>query len=146
MAIEGIVNEVGVTQKGSPKLKVNGEWYYAGKCDVSSVKVGDSISMEVKSFGEAGNLWGIQKWAKLPTAPQAFLAKPSAVSGDAEQRFISNCVGQAITAGLIKTPAQITAWVLGAKRALTAEPSRDQRDDYPDDPDEEEEFDSNVPL
>jgi hypothetical protein len=123
IAKEGTVTAMGVSKNGKPTVTVDGKLYYSGRCTLTDVKVGDRISFEASSFGTRGDLWGLDSWGKVSgavgsTAPPA--SHPRA-SDDAEMRFISNCVGQAIAAGTIEKPDEIDAWFQAARDALKNE-------------------------
>lgn len=124
---EGTVNELGLSTKGKQKIKIDGQWYFAGRCKLDGVSPGDRLSYEASAFGERGDLWGLDKWAKLPPLPASngHAKSNPAVSDDAEMRFISNCVGQAIAAGTIKDPSEIEKWYAAARSALHS-----QSEDY----------------
>lgn len=118
----GTVNETGRSQKGAPKLKIDGRWYFAGRCNVDGISAGDSVEFEGAAFGkdQRGNdLWGLNKIRPLPKAAANGTNK-GAVSDDAEMRFISNVVGSALTGGKCESPDDVAAWALGAQRALKA--------------------------
>ena len=132
MAVKGTVQELGASKKGSPKVKVQGYWYFAGSTDVTNMKVGMPVELEVRSF-MAGDkeLWGISQW-KATGQPQnatgrapvdagaAISITPSPIApylDEAATRFISNVVGSAITAGLIEAPDAVSAWAHAARAA-----------------------------
>lgn len=116
----GTVNEFGRSQKGSAKVKIDGAWYFVGKCNTDGMEVGDRIEFESNVFGDRGNLHGLQTWKLVGPAPAKANGNAGAVSDDAEMRFCSNVVGSAIEAGLIKVPADIAKWFWGAKNAMSA--------------------------
>lgn len=126
MANEGTVNEIGQTQKGTPKVKIDGHWYIAGgQTRIDGLAVGDRVSFDSVQSKNAPNVYFLNKWGKIGSVAPAPKTqngnghdKPSAVSGDAEQRFITGVCIQAIQAGHIKAPSEIAEWVIGAKRAL----------------------------
>lgn len=113
----GTVQEIGKTQKGSTKIKIDGQWYFPGRNVKGSLpSVGQSIEFDWKTFGDQGNLRSLESY----TIKQASRGNghAAAVSDDAEMRFISNCVGQAIAAKTIVDPNEIAVWFRAAKRAL----------------------------
>src|SRR5271169_3570348 len=68
MSIEkqGTIERFAQSTNGKPKVLIEGAWYFLGKTDMSSAVVGDSITFEANAFGKDGNLWGINKWGKVP--------------------------------------------------------------------------------
>lgn len=129
---QGTVQEIGTSQKGTPKLKIDGFWYSAGKCDVSSVQPGQTISFVWNEFGEPRNgkkPRGISAWGFMPSnghAQQPMQGQvypqtqgvPSSALDDADRPFISNIVAHAIAAGLIKEPEVIEKWAVAAQAAM----------------------------
>lgn len=120
---QGTIQEFGSSQNGKPKVKIDGHWYFLGRVKLDGVKVGDAISFEASAFGERGNLWGLDKWGRLPSAPQ-----PAQQSNgrdhalpEGERLCVSNWVGQAIAAGAIKNPEDIEKWVGAARGALRSQ-------------------------
>ena len=139
MAI-GIVNEFARSKKGAPQVKIDGKYYFVGKCNIDGLNVGDRIDYTANTFGDRGTLLGLQTWKLMEPAKNGYGTPDKvnpAVSDDAEMRFISNCVGQAIAAGTIKIPSDIAPWFAAAKAALK-QPTADNFDDgpppYDDDP------------
>lgn len=131
--MQGVIQAVEYSKKGAPKFKINNSWYYAGRCKVEGLHVGAEIEFESNLFGEQNNLNGLQWWKPArgggQSAPAGNPAQrpsngataPSCAPADALYLpFISNTVAHAIQAGLIKAPADVTAWVLGAKAAMSA--------------------------
>lgn len=130
--MEGTVTGKGLNKNQKMTVGIDGKIYYPGRLDTSDLKVGDRISFNAVSFGEKGNMWGLQSWKLLEgankyppsTQPQTPIAAPSpsqAVSGgimDAERPCISNWGAELIKAGLIKDPADLGIWVTAAKNAL----------------------------
>lgn len=115
----GTVQAKEFSKNGKPKLKVDGKWYFAGRCDVSSVQAGQRIEFEWSEFGEPNAKGfrpkGMSNW-RLVTAQT-----PSAATGnqdDADRPFISNVVAHAIQAGCIKAPEEIEKWAVAAQRAM----------------------------
>ena len=129
MSVRGQVQRIGATQKGTPKIQVSGSWYYAGQTDITNMKVGDTVEMDVKSF-MAGDkeLWGIQSWKPLgdgvhapapPTGSQfakTLLPTPTGLP-EGVRLTVSNWVAAAITAGAVKTELQLEEFALAARRA-----------------------------
>lgn len=155
--MQGVIQAIEYSKKGAPKFKVNNSWYYAGRCKVDTLHVGAEIEFESKTFGEQNNLNGLEWWKPAlsgQSAPAANTAqRPSngvsgAVSAPSPEAlylpFISNTVAHAIQAGLIKFPAELTAWVLGAKAAMSAKPEAPQGNVSSTSADEE--FDDDIPF
>jgi hypothetical protein len=121
------VQEHGHSQSGSPKVKLAGKWYFLNKkleypplnSDVEikegSFTMGDKTFATIEAWRPAGGNSSQQHNAQAPAAP------PADYVDEASMRFISNCVGSAITAGVIKEPGQLLAWFMGAKAALTGQ-------------------------
>ena len=130
--MQGTVTKRGVSKNGKPTLHVDGKLYFAGKCDVSELSVGDKISFEAHAFSDDGQLWTIDKWGKLPqengsmrvsggAAPDTFHPYAPPVGGSLDEptlRFISNCVGSAISAKTLTEPEDIEKWVSAARNAI----------------------------
>jgi hypothetical protein len=134
MSKVGIVTDRGTSQKGKATIHIDNQLYYAGNTDLGTLTVGDQVEFDASSFAD-GKLWGINKGWKLvkgvnkyapsvpqPQGPIAAPARPHAAPerapNEAELRFISNCVGSAISAGTIKEPEQIEKWTSAARNAL----------------------------
>jgi len=134
--MQGVVNERGASKKGTPKLKIDGTWYVASRLNLDGIEPGSRVEFDPGSFtGQDGNAIKCVNRIKPIAAPTngygASQAKVNpAVSDDAEMRFISNCVGQAIAAGTIKEPHEIAKWFASAKAALKA-PTADDFDEPP---------------
>lgn len=137
--MQGVIQAVEYSKKGAPKFKINNSWYYAGRCKVDGLHVGAEIEFESNLFGEQNNLNGLQWWKPVSGGARQNPGPESRSTGNAQQRpsngptgpssapadalylpFISNTVAHAIQAGLIKTPADVASWVLGAKAAMSA--------------------------
>lgn len=123
MAVErGQVTKTGNTQNGKPWLEISGKRYFAGRCDVSGVRQGQTIEFEWNEFGEPhpryGRSRGLQNWAFVnsPATPSA----PSGNLDDQDRPAISNWVAHAIAAGLIKSPTDLKGWALASQEALQA--------------------------
>jgi hypothetical protein len=132
--MQGVIQSIEYSKKGAPKFKINGAWYYAGRCKVDTLHVGAEIEFESNLFGEQNNLNGLQWWkptqggkpsGNTSNAPQN---RPNGASAPAAVPstdalilpFISNTIAHAIQAGLIKSPEDLTGWVMGARAALSA--------------------------
>jgi hypothetical protein len=128
--LSGVIQETGKTAKGTPKLKLNGLWVYAGNLPVEGLVVGRTINYWTRDF-KAGDktLQALEAWEPAKDAPLVPLGSgpiaantpvrsASEAIPEAEMRFISNIVAVAITAGAIKAPSDIRQWVLSARAAL----------------------------
>ncbi len=127
------VQELGQSQKGKPKVKAGGQWYFLASdkdtgAAISSPTVGQSIEIRAGEFymGETKFLT-IEAWrpaGQAAPAKQADVRQPPPKTDaahyieEASLRFISNVVGQAIAAKTITTPGQILGWFTAAKLAL----------------------------
>jgi hypothetical protein len=122
------VQEYGQSQSGGPKVKASGKWYFLNKSlekpPMGSVEIKEgSFTMGDKTFPT------IEAWRPAggnpPPQHNAQSAPAAPPAGDyideATMRFISNCVGQAISAGTIKEPGQILAWFSAAKAAISGQ-------------------------
>lgn len=129
----GTVNEFCQSRNGKPQVKIDGKYYFVGKCNIEALSVGDKIEFEFNKFGNQGTLYGLQTWKPVRAANGSPAHTDNAVSDDATMRFISNVVGSAIVAKTITEPGQIRAWYRAAKAAalLKADPELD--DDIPED-------------
>lgn len=123
----GTVQELGTTQKGSPKVKIGGTWHYPGRnCSTQGLSVGLEIDYQTKAF-TAGDkvLSGLELWrvagdapAPLP-APKANGKASTGYIDPAHMPFVSNTVAHAIAAGLLKSPSEVRPWVEACHSALT---------------------------
>lgn len=121
-----VIQEIGKTQKGAPKVKLNGIWTYPGRLPIDGMVVGRTVEYTVSEF-QAGDktLQGLESWKVVAgAAPAPSNGAVGASLNDAEMRFISNCVGSAIAHGACKSPSEIRSWYLAAKGAISpaAEP------------------------
>jgi len=122
------VQEYGQSQSGSPKVKASGKWYFLNKSldrppmgaveiKEGSFQMGDKTFPTIEAWRPAGGNGHTQHNAQpAPAAPPA-----GDYVDEASMRFISNCVGSAITSGTIKEPGQILAWFTAAKAALNGQ-------------------------
>lgn len=125
------VIEVGQTPRGTRTVRGAGqnESYLVGR-GVAPPSVGHTIDALVSSSRWDGKLqWWINDWrladiqarpARDPMfeGPPGGDGAPVRPTADAEMRFISNVVGQAILAKTITEPGQISEWALAAKQSL----------------------------
>lgn len=119
------VQEFGQSQSGSPKVKASGKWYFLNKSidrpplgpveiKEGAFKMGDKTFETIEAWRPVGGNGSQQHNAQAPAAPPT-----GDYVDEASMRFISNCVGSAITSGVIKEPGQILAWFTGAKAAIS---------------------------
>jgi hypothetical protein len=121
--MQGVVNERGASQRGTPKLKIDGTWYVASKLNLDGIESGSRVEFEPSTFpGQNGPVKCINSIRPVQASGGggAPAKVANAVSDDATMRFISNIVGSAVTAKTITEPAQIAAWYQAAKMAATA--------------------------
>lgn len=111
----GTFQEFARSRKGAPQVKIDGKYYFVGKCNVDGLTPGDRIEFESNTFGDRGTLHGLQTWklAGAPQKPNGHAAPAPAFDGDM-LRYASNVVANAIQAGLIKAPRDITPWFWAA--------------------------------
>jgi hypothetical protein len=122
------VQELGQSKNGAPKVKASGTWYFLNK-KLGNPPIGAPIEIREGSFGDNNQFKTIEAWHPAggnggtpPENPaQAPAAPPADYVDEASMRFISNCVGSAITAGTIKEPGQILPWFLAAKAAISGQ-------------------------
>lgn len=131
MAIErGQVQAKEFTKNGKPKVKIGGNWYFAGRCDVSTLNPGQSIEFDWEEFGDPNERTGkkprgLNNWALLPAGAtmnngaNGHSHRTSPLD-DADRPFISNIVAHAIAAGLIKEPEELEKWATAAQGAMKA--------------------------
>ncbi len=115
----GTVQEFARSKNGAPQVKIGGKYYFVGKANIDGMSVGDEIDFESNVFGDRGTLYGLQSWklAKTTQRPQQVNghAAPPAPAFDGDMlRYASNVVANAIQAGLIKVPRDITPWFWAA--------------------------------
>lgn len=122
----GTFQEHARSRKGAPQVKIDGKYYFVGKCNIDGLTPGDKIEFESNTFGDRGTLHGLQTWRLAGTpqrsnghAPAPAAAAPSSVDGD-HLRYASNVVANAIQVGLIKEPRDITKWYWGAMESMNA--------------------------
>lgn len=127
------VQEHGLSKGGKPKVKASGKWYFLAR-DIAQPPIGAAVEIQEGSFKAGDSTFAtIEKW-RTPEGQQQTSGKPPAgYIDEASMRFISNCVGSAITSGTIKEPGQIRAWFQAAKAALSP-------------PADEPEFDDRIPF
>jgi hypothetical protein len=121
---EGTVTARRVSPKGAAVIVIDGADYYAGRTDVSDIRVGDRISFDSAEF--APGRYGLNSWKRIALpygmTPEQKYA-PSSESkqtgwSESERLTISNWVAHAIGAGVIKTPMEIEQWVSASRNAI----------------------------
>jgi len=137
------------SKKGSLKLKIEGKWMFAGRCNVDGIDTGTYVEYDTKTFGEKNNLIGIERIRVVPRPQQNASSNGNghAPTGgvelspldDSGMRFVSNLVGIAILAKTIVDPAEVEKWTmaaLGSLRALSGRESNREpgEDDESEDP------------
>lgn len=116
----GVVQEIGKSGAGNPKLKIEGIWYSAGRCDVTGAKVGDKIEYVYNEFGEPRNgkrLRGLDKWRPVVDA-SGTPETGSTVSEADILRSVSNVVGNLCASGVVKTPEELEKWFVATHRGF----------------------------
>lgn len=127
----GTVQEIGKSNSGKPKVKIEGKYYSAGRCSIDGMSVGMKVDFSSSTFDWNGKtMYGLESWKPVGNGAPAGNGSQGAPSDDAVMRFISNCVGQAIAAGTIKEPGDITIWYQAAKRAATLQPEFDDEPNF----------------
>ena len=129
--MQGTVTKFSQTKNGKPTIYIDDKMYFVGRCDVSGLNVGDRIDFDGHAFSDDGKLWGLDKWGKLPKengemrVPGGMAPHPShpypMPAGSLDEptlRFISNCVGSAISAKTLTEPEDIEKWVSAARNAI----------------------------
>lgn len=124
-----VVQEYGQSQSGSPKVKASGKWYFLNKSlerpPLGPIEIKEGAFQmgnppktfeTIEAWRPVGGNGSTQHNAQAPAAPPA-----GDYVDEASMRFISNCVGSAITSGVIKEPGQILAWFTGAKAAISGQ-------------------------
>lgn len=118
--MKGRIDEIGASTGGKLKAKIGGKWYFMPAGAV--VEKGWEIEFDPGTFDFNGKTFDkINSWGRLPqTESQSGHDHAQNELSEPDLRFISNCVGSAITAGTIKEPSQISAWAKAAHEALQA--------------------------
>lgn len=128
------IQEYGQSTNGAPKVKASGVWYFLNK-KLANPPLNTSVEIKEGSFGDRNQFKTIEDWrpaggnGSTQHHAQAPAAPPADYVDEASMRFISNCVGSAITSGTIKEPGQILAWFQAAKAALSGKPAQIPFDD-----------------
>jgi hypothetical protein len=121
------VQEYGKSSGGKPKVKASGKWFFLGK-EIEQPPMGTSVEIKEGSFRAGDKTFAtIEAWrpAGGGNAQQPPAAPPAGYVDEASMRFISNCVGSAISAQTIKEPGQILSWFQAAKAALDGKRAAD---------------------
>lgn len=117
----GVVQELGQSQAGNPKVKIDSQWYSAGRCDITGMTVGARVEFVANEFGKPGQNGkrpqGLEKWrAVLNGAGEP--EKASTVTEADILRSVSNVVGSACAAGTVKTPEELEKWFVAAYKGF----------------------------
>lgn len=118
--MKGAVKEVTKSKSGKAwRVQIGEQWYGAGfDSNIENAK-GKTIDFEYED-GKFG-LW-VKSWSYANGSAQASVATDNGGNHEglteAEMRFVSNCVGQAILAKTITDPLQIAQWAKGARQVL----------------------------
>lgn len=117
----GKVQALTASRKGAPQLKIDGKYYFVGKCNVDGIQQGDTVDFVANTFGNNNSLNGLVscKPVRPQGGPAASVASAPAMDGDL-LRYASNVVANAIQAGLIKEPKDVTPWYWAAINSTKA--------------------------
>ena len=134
--MKGAIQEIGWSQGGKLKLKIEGKWYFSPNNDDPNLKPGVTLGFDAGQFEFKNKYYDrIDKYEVIRAEPgnnahhqpedakapaQAVSATPETYIPEPELRFISNCVGSAIASGAIKDPVDLISWTKGAQGALAA--------------------------
>lgn len=115
------------------RLQVGGKWYtVSNRANLDGIEQGIYVECRMGGFSADNGNWiptieGIRpaQAPRAPTPPQGRGSGPivpsrlaSAHWDDSALRFLSNVVGSAITAGVIKDPVEVLAWTAAAEESL----------------------------
>jgi hypothetical protein len=124
MIADGTLQEKGNTEKGTPKAKIDGTWYYGGRgVNFDNAQIGQKLIVEYQPFGDKG-LRGVKNWSLHPHQPGAIpkangpLDVPVNTMTEGERAFASNVCAHAIDKGLIGAHTDLSTWVAAAIKAL----------------------------
>lgn len=113
----GTVTAFETSRNGKPKVKIDNQWMFAGRCDISGLKVGARVEYVANEFGDPGpngrRPQGLEKWRPVLNAA----GEPTSASTLTEAdilRSVSNVVGNACAAGTVKTPEELEKWFVAA--------------------------------
>jgi hypothetical protein len=132
----GTVQELGASQNGKPKVKIDGTWYFVQSNN--GMNVGSAIEFDPDTFEISGKTFNkIKAWgpAARSSANNPPVSQQAGGLPEPQLRFISNVVGSAIASGAIKAPEHIAGWFEAAKDALegrdAGKPFNDPLEDRP---------------
>ena len=120
----GKVENVSPTKSGKAlRVRIAGNYYNAFLDSGIDKVVGQTIDFQVtpdKGYGLGIGQWGPASSQPPASAPQAPIKPTGALERltEPELRFVSNCVGQAITAKTITDPSEIGVWTKAAAAAV----------------------------
>ena len=115
------------------RLQVGGKWYtVSNRANLDGIEQGVYVECRMGGFSaDNGNWIPTIEVIRPAQAPRAQTPPPGGGSGhiaasrlasahwdDSALRFLSNVVGSAITAGVIKDPVEILAWTAAAEESL----------------------------
>lgn len=141
----GVVQEIARTQKGAPYVVIDSIRYYAGQCKTppTGLATGMRIEFEAAPFGQPGHNgkqpMGLNTWK--PVLNGAGQPQTASTVTDADiLRSVSNVVGSACAAGVVKEPEELAKWFVAAfcgfreLKGARLPPDREPgQDDDPDD-------------
>lgn len=139
----GIVGAKEINRNGTPKVNIDGQWYFANNIDSSGISPGQRIDFEWDTFGDGGKHKSIKSWglsANQPTAEEVAASKPQerkpwggkpgggGFPGRGQDRgleidlqcmrFVGQVVGSAIEAKQIQHSDNLQDWVTKAYDAI----------------------------
>lgn len=127
--MQGTITKFSKTKNGKPTIYIDSKMYFVGRCDVQGLQVGDRIDFEGHAFSEDGQLWGLDKWAKLPAGngvardwrgaePQEAHTTPTGSLDEPMRQTCSNIIANLARAGTLKSPDELDLWVAAIKGAF----------------------------
>lgn len=110
------IDEITPSKSGKAwRVKIGDKWYGANKDTIATTDKGRVADMEIEASDYGP--W-IKKATFASPGPSTQAVAPSqTMSAPYWLPFASNVVAHAISAGIVKEPADIKAWVLAAKEA-----------------------------
>jgi hypothetical protein len=171
-----VVQKKEFSRNGAPKFQIDGSWYFIEReVQTQGLEPGASINFKWREFGEdrgRGRPKTITSWAPATSqndrrdsyAEQANYRQGGQNTGNLQSqeyskplstitevdilRSVSNVVGSACSAGVVKTPEELEKWCVAARfgltRAMSAHAQTQEREPGSDDDSGEPDF--NDPL